>query len=121
MLYEVITHSRFWQIVDKHQVNIFYTAPTAIRALKAEGDEPVKRTSRRSLRVLGTVGEPIDPKAWEWFYRVVGEKRCPIADTWWQTETGGLLLTPLPGATPLKPGSVAKPFFGVVPALVDEP
>lgn len=113
-------HSRFWQVVDKHQVNIFYTAPTAIRALMAEGDAPVKKTSRRSLRVLGTVGEPIDPKAWEWFYRVVGEKRCPIVDTWWQTETGGLLLTPLPGATPLKPGSVAKPFFGVVPALVDE-
>ena len=113
-------HSRFWQVVDKHQVNIFYTAPTAIRALMAEGDEPVKKTNRRSLRVLGTVGEPIDPKAWEWFYRVVGEQRCPIADTWWQTETGGLLLTPLPGAMPLKPGSVAKPFFGVVPALVDE-
>jgi len=112
--------SRLWQVCDKHQVNIFYTAPTAIRALKAEGDEPVTKTSRRSLRMLGTVGEPIDPKAWEWFYRVVGEKRCPIADTWWQTETGGLLLTPLPGATPLKPGSVAKPFFGVVPALVDE-
>jgi acetyl-CoA synthetase len=124
LLFEGVPHypdnSRFWQIVDKHQVNIFYTAPTAIRALKAEGDEPVTKTSRRSLRVLGTVGEPIDPKAWEWFYRVVGEKRCPIADTWWQTETGGLLLTPLPGATPLKPGSVAKPFFGVVPALVDE-
>lgn len=113
-------HSRFWQVVDKHRVNIFYTAPTAIRALMAEGDAPVKKTSRRSLRVLGTVGEPIDPKAWEWFHRVVGDDRCPIVDTWWQTETGGLLLTPLPGATPLKPGSVAKPFFGVVPALVDE-
>jgi acetyl-CoA synthetase len=113
-------YSRFWQVVDQHRVNIFYTAPTAIRALMAEGEEPVKKTSRRSLRVLGTVGEPIDPKAWEWFYRVVGETRCPIADTWWQTETGGLLLTPLPGATPLKPGSVAKPFFGVLPALVDE-
>ncbi|MDO9116512.1 MAG: acetate--CoA ligase [Nitrospira sp.] len=124
LLFEGVPHypdySRFWQVVDKHRVNIFYTAPTAIRALMAEGEEPVKKTSRRSLRVLGTVGEPIDPKAWEWFYRVVGEQRCPIADTWWQTETGGLLLTPLPGAMPLKPGSVAKPFFGVVPALVDE-
>ena len=113
-------YSRLWQLVDKHQVNIFYTAPTAIRALMAQGDEPVKKTSRRSLRMLGSVGEPIDPKSWEWFYRVVGEQRCPIADTWWQTETGGLLLTPLPGAMPLKPGSVAKPFFGVVPAIVDE-
>lgn len=113
-------HSRLWQLVDKHRVNIFYTAPTAIRALMAAGDEPVKKTSRRSLRMLGSVGEPIDPKAWEWFYRVVGEQRCPIADTWWQTETGGLLLTPLPGAMSLKPGSVAKPFFGVVPAIVDE-
>lgn len=113
-------YSRLWQLVDKHQVNIFYTAPTAIRALMAQGDEPVKQTSRRSLRMLGSVGEPIDPKSWEWFYRVVGEQRCPIADTWWQTETGGLLLTPLPGAMALKPGSVAKPFFGVVPAIVDE-
>ena len=113
-------YSRLWQLVDKHQVNIFYTAPTAIRSLMAQGDEPVKRTSRRSLRMLGSVGEPIDPKSWEWFYRVVGEGRCPIADTWWQTETGGLLLTPLPGAMPLKPGSVAKPFFGVLPAIVDE-
>jgi len=113
-------YSRIWQLVDKHQVNIFYTAPTAIRSLMAQGDEPVKKTSRRSLRMLGSVGEPIDPKSWEWFYRVVGEERCPIADTWWQTETGGLLLTPLAGAMPLKPGSVAKPFFGVVPALVDE-
>ncbi|MDP3090539.1 MAG: acetate--CoA ligase [Nitrospira sp.] len=124
LLFEGVPHypdySRFWQVVDKHLVNIFYTAPTAIRALMAEGEEPVKKTSRRSLRVLGTVGEPIDPKAWEWFHRVVGDGRCPIADTWWQTETGGLLLTPLPGAMPLKPGSVAKPFFGVVPALVDE-
>jgi len=124
LLFEGVPHypdySRFWQVVDKHRVNIFYTAPTAIRALMAEGEEPVKKTSRQSLRVLGSVGEPIDPKAWEWFYRVVGETRCPIADTWWQTETGGLLLTPLPGAMPLKPGSVAKPFFGVVPALVDE-
>ena len=113
-------HSRFWRLVDQHRVNIFYTAPTAIRALMAQGDEPVKQTSRRSLRILGSVGEPIDPKAWEWFHRVVGEGRCPIADTWWQTETGGLLLTPLAGAMPLKPGSVAKPFFGIVPALVDE-
>lgn len=113
-------YSRLWRLIDKHQVNIFYTAPTAIRALMAQGDEPVKRTSRRSLRMLGSVGEPIDPKSWEWFYRVVGERRCPIADTWWQTETGGLLLTPLPGAMALKPGSVAKPFFGVIPAIVDE-
>ncbi len=113
-------YSRLWQLVDKHQVNIFYTAPTAIRSLMAQGDEPVKKASRRSLRMLGSVGEPIDPKSWEWFYRVVGEERCPIADTWWQTETGGLLLTPLAGAMPLKPGSVAKPFFGVVPAIVDE-
>ncbi|MDH4098738.1 MAG: acetate--CoA ligase, partial [Nitrospira sp.] len=124
LLFEGVPHypdsSRLWQLVDQHQVNIFYTAPTAIRALMAEGDEPVKKTSRRSLRVLGSVGEPIDPKSWEWFYRVVGEQRCPIADTWWQTETGGLLITPLPGAMPLKPGSVAKPFFGVVPAIVDE-
>jgi len=113
-------YSRLWRLIDKHQVNIFYTAPTAIRSLMAQGDEPVKKTSRRSLRMLGSVGEPIDPKSWEWFYRVVGEQRCPIADTWWQTETGGLLLTPLPGAMTLKPGSVAKPFFGVVPAIVDE-
>ena len=113
-------HSRLWQLVDKHQVAIFYTAPTAIRSLMAQGDGPVKKTSRRSLRMLGSVGEPIDPKSWDWFHRVVGGKRCPIADTWWQTETGGLLLTPLPGAMPLKPGSVAKPFFGVVPAIVDE-
>ncbi|WP_455243522.1 acetate--CoA ligase [Petrachloros mirabilis] len=124
MLFEGVPHypdySRLWQLVDKHKVNIFYTAPTAIRALMAQGDEPVKKTSRKSLRMLGSVGEPIDPKSWEWLYRVVGEGRCPIADTWWQTETGGLLLTPLPGAMDLKPGSVAKPFFGVVPALVDE-
>ena len=113
-------YSRLWQLVDKHQVNIFYTAPTAIRSLMAQGDEPVNKTSRRSLRMLGSVGEPIDPKSWEWFHRVVGEERCPIADTWWQTETGGLLLTPLPGAMALKPGSVARPFFGVVPAIVDE-
>jgi len=124
VLFEGVPHypdySRLWQLVDKHKVNIFYTAPTAIRALMAQGDEPVKKSSRKSLRMLGSVGEPIDPKSWEWLYRIVGEARCPIADTWWQTETGGLLLTPLPGAMDLKPGSVAKPFFGVVPALVDE-
>ncbi|HEB98516.1 MAG TPA: acetate--CoA ligase [Thiotrichales bacterium] len=111
--------SRFWQVVDKHQVNTFYTAPTAIRALMREGDEPVKKTSRTSLRLLGTVGEPINPEAWEWYHKVVGDGRCPIVDTWWQTETGGHLITPLPGATPLKPGSATRPFFGVVPAIVD--
>ena len=111
--------SRFWQVVDKHRVNIFYTAPTAIRALMREGDEAVACTSRKSLRLLGTVGEPINPEAWEWYYHVVGEDRCPIVDTWWQTETGGILITPLPGATRLKPGSATRPFFGVVPALVD--
>lgn len=111
--------SRFWQIVDKHQVSIFYTAPTAIRALMRAGDEPVEKTSRKSLRILGTVGEPINPEAWEWYYRVVGDARCPIVDTWWQTETGGHLITPLPGATPLKAGSASLPFFGVAPALVD--
>jgi acetyl-CoA synthetase len=111
--------SRFWQVVDKHGVNIFYTAPTAIRALMRAGEEPVKRTSRRSLRILGSVGEPINPEAWEWYHRVVGDERCPIVDTWWQTETGGHLITPLPGATALKPGSAAQPFFGVVPAIVD--
>jgi acetyl-CoA synthetase len=111
--------SRFWQVVDKHKVNIFYTAPTAIRALMRAGEEPVKQTSRASLRILGTVGEPINPEAWEWYYHVVGDARCPIVDTWWQTETGGHLITPLPGATPLKPGSASRPFFGVVPALVD--
>ncbi len=111
--------SRFWQVVDKHQVNIFYTAPTAIRSLMRAGEEPVKATSRQSLRILGSVGEPINPEAWEWYYRVVGDARCPIVDTWWQTETGGHLITPLPGATPLKPGSATLPFFGVVPALVD--
>ena len=112
--------SRFWQVVDKHRVNIFYTAPTAIRALMASGDGPVQKTSRKSIRLLGTVGEPINPEAWEWYHRVVGERRCPVVDTWWQTETGGILITPLPGATALKPGSATKPFFGVVPALVDE-
>lgn len=112
--------SRFWDIIDKHKVNIFYTAPTAIRALMAHGDDPVKSTSRESLKLLGTVGEPINPEAWEWYHEVVGDSRCPIVDTWWQTETGGVLITPLPGATDLKPGSATKPFFGVVPALVDE-
>ncbi len=111
--------SRFWQTIDKHQVNAFYTAPTAIRALMREGDEPVKKTSRTSLRILGTVGEPINPEAWEWYYRVVGDSRCPIVDTWWQTETGGHMITPLPGATPLKPGSASRPFFGVIPGIMD--
>ena len=111
--------SRFWQVIDRHQVTIFYTAPTAIRALMREGDEPVTRTSRKSLRLLGTVGEPINPEAWEWYWRVVGDGRCPVVDTWWQTETGGILITPLPGATDLKPGSATTPFFGVQPALVD--
>jgi acetyl-CoA synthetase len=111
--------SRFWDVIDKHQVNIFYTAPTAIRALMREGEEPVKKTSRASLRILGSVGEPINPEAWKWYYEVVGESRCPIVDTWWQTETGGILITPLPGATALKPGSATRPFFGVQPLLVD--
>jgi acetyl-CoA synthetase len=110
---------RFWQVIDKHQVNIFYTAPTAIRALMAQGDEFVTRTQRSSLRILGTVGEPINPEAWEWYYHVVGNNRCPIVDTWWQTETGGILITPLPGAIALKPGSATLPFFGVIPAIVD--
>jgi acetyl-CoA synthetase len=111
--------SRFWQVVDKHQVNIFYTAPTAIRALMREGDGPVTKTDRSSLRLLGSVGEPINPEAWEWYYRVVGNSNCPIVDTWWQTETGGILIAPLPGATDLKPGSGTKPFFGIQPALVN--
>ena len=111
--------SRCWQVVDKHQVNIFYTAPTALRSLMAQGYELVTGTSRKSLHLLGTVGEPINPEAWEWYYRVVGEERCPIVDTWWQTETGGIMITPLPGATELKPGSATRPFFGVKPALVD--
>ena len=111
--------SRFWQVVDKHKVNIFYTAPTAIRALMRDGEEPVKRCSRSTLRLLGTVGEPINPEAWEWYYKVVGEERCPIVDTWWQTETGGIMLSPLPGATALKPGSATLPFFGIKPAIVD--
>ncbi len=111
--------SRFWEVVDKHQVTVFYTAPTAIRALMAAGDEPVTKTSRKSLRLLGTVGEPINPEAWQWYYNVIGEARCPIVDTWWQTETGGHMLTPLPGATALKPGSAMQPFFGVQPGLID--
>ena len=113
------TVSRFWEIVDKHKVNIFYTAPTAIRALMAEGDKPVQKTSRASLRILGSVGEPINPEAWNWYNKVVGDNKCPIVDTWWQTETGGILITPLPGATPTKPGSATKPFFGIQPILVD--
>ena len=113
------TMSRFWEVCDKHKVNIIYTAPTAIRALMQAGDAPVKKTSRKSLRLLGTVGEPINPELWEWFYRVVGEGRCPIVDTWWQTETGGIMITPLPGATKLKPGSATRPFFGVIPQIVD--
>ncbi|MFZ0730077.1 MAG: acetate--CoA ligase [Methylovirgula sp.] len=113
------TVSRFWEVIDKHRVNTFYTAPTAIRALMGAGDAPVKKTSRASLRLLGSVGEPINPEAWLWFYRVVGDSRCPIMDTWWQTETGGILITPLPGAMPLKPGSATKPFFGIRPQVVD--
>jgi acetyl-CoA synthetase len=113
------SNSRFWEVIDKHRVNSFYTAPTAIRALMRDGDAPVRKTSRSSLRVLGSVGEPINPQAWEWYYHVVGDGRCPIVDTWWQTETGGILITPLPGATDLKPGSASKPFFGIQPALVD--
>ncbi len=111
--------SRFWQVIDKYGVEIFYTAPTALRALMREGDEPVKRTSRASLNLLGTVGEPINPEAWEWYHRVVGEGRCPIVDTWWQTETGGAMIAPMPGATPLKPGSATRPMFGVSPALLE--
>ncbi|HTT80662.1 MAG TPA: acetate--CoA ligase [Stellaceae bacterium] len=111
--------SRFWQVVDKHNVKIFYTAPTAIRALMREGEDYVRKTSRKSLRLLGTVGEPINPEAWLWYYDHVGERRCPIVDTWWQTETGGILITPIPGATPLKPGSATRPFFGVEPVIVD--
>jgi acetyl-CoA synthetase len=112
-------HSRFWQVCDKHRVTIFYTAPTAIRALMREGEAPVRAARRDSLRLLGTVGEPINPEAWEWYWRVVGEGRCPVVDTWWQTETGGILIAPLPGAIPQKPGSATKPFFGVQPAIVD--
>ncbi|MDO9442751.1 MAG: acetate--CoA ligase, partial [Beijerinckiaceae bacterium] len=113
------TMSRFWEVIDKHKVNIFYTAPTAIRSLMGAGEEPVKKTSRASLRLLGSVGEPINPEAWAWYHRVVGDDRCPIVDTWWQTETGGVLITPLPGATALKPGSATRPFFGVKPEVVD--
>jgi acetyl-CoA synthetase len=113
------SNSRFWEVIDKHKVNIFYTAPTAIRALMGAGEAPVKKTSRASLRLLGSVGEPINPEAWEWYHRVVGDGRCPIVDTWWQTETGGILITPLPGATRLKPGSATRPFFGVKPEIVD--
>jgi acetyl-CoA synthetase len=113
------TNSRFWEVCDKHKVNIIYTAPTAIRALMQGGNDPVKKTSRKSLRLLGTVGEPINPEAWEWYHHVVGDDRCPIVDTWWQTETGGILITPLPGATKLKPGSATHPFFGVQPEIVD--
>jgi acetyl-CoA synthetase len=114
------TPSRFWHVIDKWDVNIFYTAPTAIRALMGAGDDFVRRTDRSSLKLLGTVGEPINPEAWEWYHRVVGDGRCPVVDTWWQTETGGILITPLPGATKLKPGSATRPFFGVQPALVDD-
>jgi acetyl-CoA synthetase len=112
--------SRWWEIIDKYKVNIFYTAPTALRALMREGDEPVKRTSRKSLKLLGTVGEPINPEAWLWYYKVIGESKCPIVDTWWQTETGGILISPQPGAIDLKPGSVTKPFYGIKPVIVDE-
>jgi acetyl-CoA synthetase len=113
------TTSRFWEVIDKHKVNIFYTAPTAIRALMREGEGPVKKTSRKSLRLLGSVGEPINPEAWLWYWRVAGDKRCPVVDTWWQTETGGILISPLPGAIDQKPGSATKPFFGVQPQIVD--
>jgi acetyl-CoA synthetase len=113
------TASRHWEIIEKHKVNIYYTAPTAIRSLMREGNAPVQKADRSSLRILGTVGEPINPEAWRWYHEVVGEKRCPIVDTWWQTETGGILITPLPGATPLKPGSATTPFFGIQPVIVD--
>jgi acetyl-CoA synthetase len=112
--------SRFWQVIDKHQVNTFYTAPTAIRALMGAGDRFVEKTNRSSLRVLGTVGEPINPEAWEWYYHKIGNGKCPIVDTWWQTETGGHMITPLPYATALKPGSASKPFFGIEPQVVNE-
>jgi acetyl-CoA synthetase len=113
------TTSRFWEVIDRHKVNTFYTAPTAIRALMREGEAPVKKTSRATLRLLGSVGEPINPEAWLWYYRTVGDSRCPVVDTWWQTETGGILISPLPGATDLKPGSATRPLFGIVPQLVD--
>ncbi len=124
LIFEGVPHypdfGRFWEVIDQHQVNIFYTAPTAIRALRKEGDAWVKKSQRTSLKLLGTVGEPMNPEVWEWYYHVVGEDRCPIVDTWWQTETGGILISPLPGATPPKPGSVAWPFFGIVPEVVDD-
>ena len=113
-------YSRFWRIIDKYQVNIFYTAPTAIRALMRMGDEPVLSTSRQSLKCLGSVGEPINPEVWKWYYEVVGAKRCPVVDTWWQTETGGIMISPLPYATPLQPGAASWPFLGIVPTLVDD-
>ena len=112
--------SRFWQIIDKHKVNIFYTAPTAIRALMREGDEHVKKTNRSSLKLLGTVGEPINPEAWKWYYEVVGNSQSPIVDTWWQTETGGILISPQTGAINLKPGSASKPFYGIEPVIVNK-
>src|SRR5436189_308202 len=113
-------NSRFWNVIDKHKVNIFYTAPTAIRALMQAGDEPVKKTSRKSLRLLGSVGEPINPEAWEWYHKVIGDERCPIVDTWWQTETGHILISPLPGVTETKPGSATKPLPGIDTAVVDD-
>lgn len=113
------SYSRYWEIIDKYQVNIFYTAPTALRSLRQQGDSYVKKTSRRSLKLLGSVGEPINPDVWEWYYQIVGEERCPVVDTWWQTETGGILISPLPGATALKPGSATKPFFGILPKIVN--
>ena len=124
MMYEGLPNypdnSRWWQIIDKYKVNTFYTAPTALRALMREGDEPVKKTSRKSLKLLGTVGEPINPEAWLWYYKVIGNSKCPIVDTWWQTETGGILISPQPGAIDLKPGSATKPFYGIKPTIVDE-
>tara|TARA_B100001079_G_scaffold125488_1_gene107544 strand:- start:1528 stop:2718 length:1191 start_codon:yes stop_codon:yes gene_type:complete len=114
------TSSRFWEVIDKHKVNIFYTAPTALRALMAQGDDFVRSSSRDSLRILGTVGEPINPEAWEWYFKVVGNSSCPIVDTWWQTETGAMMITPIAGFTPMKPGSATKPFLGIEPALLDE-
>jgi len=124
LIYEGVPHyptfSRFWEIIDRHQINIFYTAPTAIRSLRSQGEAFVKKSSRRTLKLLGTVGEPINPDVWEWYFEVVGEGRCPIVDTWWQTETGGILISPIPGAIALKPGSATRPFFGVVPAILDE-
>jgi acetyl-CoA synthetase len=114
------SYSRYWEVIDKHHVNIFYTSPTALRALRREGDEWVKKSSRQSLKLLGSVGEPINPEVWKWYFDIVGEKRCPIVNTWWQTESGGILLTQIPGATPMEPGSVGRPFFGIVPEIIDE-